>query len=412
MAYESLKTIFYKDASADRYSNADALAKLRIEAESTFRTGLDTPTGELFLAVPRELSLLNEQVLRHERRIASRMRNLPLVAQGAMIRGLVVDEVVSTNELEGVHSTRRQINELLQSDSSSKDPLQQKRFRELAKLYIGLTDQQQPRPQKPEDIRLIYDSVMDGEPLEASDRPDGKLFRKDKVDIIGPGNRVVHEGLYPEREIIFAIEKMLSIAGSDMMPETFSSIVSHFIFEYIHPFYDGNGRTGRYLLALYLSGPLSILTTLSLSRVIAANRDAYYRAFREAEHPLNHGELTHFVMNMLENVKVAQNDLDVSLSEKKELLDQTSENLPLFGEARNLSEKEQAIVYMLAQLDLFAAFPEVPLQEIADYILLSKQQARVYAKSLEEKGIIVAASRRPLRFKLTEPAAIDLGLRG
>lgn len=79
----------------------------------------------------------------------------------------------------------------------------------------------------------------------------------------------------------------------------------------VHPFYDGNGRTGRYLLALYLSSPLSILTTLSLSRVIAANRDAYYRSFKEAEHPLNHGELTHFVMNMLENVRIAQNDLDV-----------------------------------------------------------------------------------------------------
>lgn len=412
MTYESLRTLFYKDASADRYSNAEALARLRFEAESTFRTGLDTPMGELYLAVPRELSLLNEQVLRRERRIASRMRELPLVAQGAMIRGLIVDEVVSTNELEGVHSTRRQINELLQSDSLSQDPLQQKRFRELAKLYIGLTDRQRPRPQKPEDIRLIYDSVMDGEPLKASDRPDGKLFRKDKVDIIGPGNRVVHEGVYPEREIIFAIEKMLVVAGSEEMPETFSSIVSHFIFEYIHPFYDGNGRTGRYLLALYLSSPLSILTTLSLSRVIAANRDAYYRSFKEAEHPLNHGELTHFVMNMLENVRIAQNDLDVGLSEKKELLDQTGENLPLFGKAKNLTEKERSVVYMLAQLDLFAAFPEVPQQEVADYIRLGKQQSRIYTKSLEEKGIIVAASRRPLRFKLAESAAYDLGLRG
>lgn len=412
MSYESLRTLFYRDNSADRYSNAGAMARQRLEAESTFRTGMDTPVGELFLAVPRELSLLNEQVLRHERRIASRMRELPRVAQWAMIRGLVVDEVVSTNELEGVHSTRRQINELLQSDSSTKDPLEQKRFRELAKLYIGLIDQRPPKPTKPEDIRLIYDSVMDGEPLAASDRPDGMLFRKDRVEIIGPGNRVVHEGLYPEREIISGMERMLAVASSEEMPETLSSIVSHFIFEYVHPFYDGNGRTGRYLLALYLSGPLSSLTSLSLSRVIAANRDAYYRSFREVEHPLNHGELTHFVMNMLENVRAAQNDLDASLSEKKELLDQIGVDLPRFGEARGLSEKELGIVYMLAQLDLFAAFPEAPQQEVADYIRLSKQQSRVYTKSLEDKGVIVAASKRPLRFKLSEPTALELGLRG
>ena len=107
-----------------------------------------------------------------------------------------------------------------------------------------------------------------------------------------------------------------------------------------------------------------------------------------------------------------QNDLDASLSEKKKLLDQIDGKLPLFGEARGLSEKELGIVYMLAQLDLFAAFPEAPQQEVAEYIRLSTQQSRVYSKSLEEKGIVVAASRRPLRFKLTEPAAAELGLRG
>lgn len=96
----------------------------------------------------------------------------------------------------------------------------------------------------------------------------------------------------------------------------------------------------------------------------------------------------------------------------EELLNQTGESLPLFGKAKNLTEKEQSIVYMLAQLDLFAAFPEVPQQEVADYIRLGKQQSRIYTKSLQEKGIIVAASRRPLRFKLAESAAYDLGLRG
>ena len=117
-------------------------------------------------------------------------------------------------------------------------------------------------------------------------------------------------------------------------------------------------------------------------------------------------------MNMLENVRIAQNDLDMNLSEKKELLDQIDKDLPLFGEATGLSEKELGIVYLLAQLDLFAAFPEAPQQEVADYIRLGVQQSRVYTKSLEEKGIVVAASKRPLRFKLAEPAAVELGLRG
>lgn len=88
---------------------------------------------------------------------------------------------------------------------------------------------------------------------------------------------------------------------------------------------------------------------------------------------MNHGELTRFVMSTLENVRSAQNDLDASPSEEKELLNQIDESLPRFGEARDLSEKELSIVYMLAQLDLFAAFLEAHQQEVADYIRFCKQ---------------------------------------
>jgi len=109
---------------------------------------------------------------------------------------------------------------------------------------------------------------------------------------------------------------MLEIVNSDEVPQVYSSIIGHFLFEYIHPFYDGNGRTGRYLLALWLSEPLSLLTSLSLSRIIFENKDVYYRAFKRAEHPLMHGELTFFVISMLELVRQAQDELDSILRKR------------------------------------------------------------------------------------------------
>ena len=358
MAYRSLENLFHMDASSDRKANAEARAKARFEAESTFHTGIQTPVGELFLAVPRELSVLNERVLRRERLVSQSMRSLPTVAQWAMIRGLVIDEVVSTNDLEGVISTRRQINELLQEESHSGGPAEQKRFMELAKLYLGLTDPTTRIPEKPENVRSIYDALMTGEPLGKGEKPDGMLFRRDGVDIIGAGGRVIHTGLQPESQIIEAIERMLALCRSDDVPETYSAILGHFIFEYAHPFYDGNGRTGRYLLALYLSRPLSTLTSLSLSRVIAENRSAYYRSFREAEHPLNHGELTLFVMNMLETIGIAQEELEEGIAVKKSLLNDLEDSLGAFATSHGLSEKETDVVYMLSQLDLFGSFPE------------------------------------------------------
>ena len=156
------------------------------------------------------------------------MRLLPPVAQWAMIRDLVITEVVSTNELEGVYSTRRQINEILQSDGPFESSSERKRFRELAKLYLGLNEQERSRPTQLKDIRSIYDKVMDGEPLKENERPDGKNFRRDGVEVIGAGGKVIHEGLFPESAIIDAMERMLAIANSEEMPETLSSIVSHF----------------------------------------------------------------------------------------------------------------------------------------------------------------------------------------
>lgn len=409
MEYQSLRKLYHMDASPDREQHAEKLAMMRLEADSTFRTGMVTPHGELFLAVPRELSVINERVLRFERSIASKMRALPTVALGAMTRDLVVNEVVSTNELEGVYSTRRQISELLEAGRRDGDPLGKKRFRELATLYLGLTDFDQARPSSPEDIRAIYNRVMSGEPLEEQDRPDGKLFRRGQVEIIGQGSKVIHEGLYPEKAIIDAIEKMLSITESADIPQTYSAIISHYIFEYTHPFYDGNGRTGRYLLALYLRSPLSMMTSLSLSRVIAENRAGYYRSFREAEHPLNRGELTFFVMNMLENVRIAQDELDRVLEEKRSKLDEVNDTLESFGRSNRLSDKELNIVYMLAQLDLFATFPEATQDAIASHIGLSKQQSRVYTKSLEEKKLIDRVSTRPLRFCLSSRSRSGLG---
>lgn len=125
-------------------------------AESTFRTGMHTATGELFIALPHELSVLSEQVLRKERVVQSLQTAIPPIARGALVRSLVIDEVVGTNDLEGIRSTRKQINELLESSPAS-EHVGQKRFRELAKLYLGLSGGNAMPPGSPEDIRAIYD---------------------------------------------------------------------------------------------------------------------------------------------------------------------------------------------------------------------------------------------------------------
>lgn len=401
MPYKTLSKLFYADASTNRFESNATLAKQRRDAESTFKTGISQGEDEFFLAVPRELSVLNETVLRQERSVSIALANLPRIARGALIRSLVIDEVVCTNDLEGIHSTRRQISDLLEPNSSTTKDLGKKRFRELARLYLELSDRNHILPATPEDIRSIYDQIMTGEEL-GNDMPDGTLFRSGGVDIIGNGGRVLHSGLSPESAIVSAVGRMTALATSPHIPETYSAILSHFLFEYIHPFYDGNGRTGRYLLALYLSQPLSTITALSLSRTIAENKNPYYRAFKDAEDPLNHGELTHFVITMLGYVSSSQQRILDDLQEKRVRLDAVEESLDRAAEQLGPAEKEIAVLWLLAQYALFGAFPDVPTELVSDFLELKQQMTRKWLSRLEERGLVKCVNTRPLRFILSE----------
>lgn len=411
MAYASLEKLFYMDYSSDRFAVNEKLARERLESEYTFRTGIQTPGGELFMATPHELLVLNERVLRLERKVSKALSQLPPVARGALVRSLVINEVVSTNDLEGVRSTRRQINDALEaSGEEGRAGLSgQRRFRELAKLYLGISEPNPFFPADPAGVRKVYDQVMSGEDL-GSNAPDGRLFRKGEVGVYSASGKLLHDGLHPESAITEAIAQMLELVGSDEIPEIYSAIISHYLFEYVHPFYDGNGRTGRYLLALYLSRPLSVLTSLSLSRVIAENRDAYYKQFKMAESKLNHGELTFFVMNILEDIQLAQARIVDDLDRKRALLADAEKRVDGLKGELGLSDREAGVLFLLAQLQLFAIFPSASLAEVADYSQVGAQQARKYTLTLEERGLVKCVRRRSLSFQLAPEGLAILGL--
>lgn len=400
--YLELSKIYHK-AGNDGDAELEAAYQARFNAESTFRTGLITSGHELFLTMPHELSLLTERILRKERRVSNMLRRLPAIAHASFVRDLIMDEVVYSNEIEGIHSTRKQIGEVLESIQRNDQSPELRRFREFARLYLQLSDESHKEPASPEDIREIYDLIMDGE-LSEDEIPDGKIFRKDSVEIIGSG-KSVHTGVNPESAIIEYVDKLLDLMRSDAMPGLYSAAIFHYAFEYIHPFYDGNGRTGRYLLALHLSKVLSISTALSLSRTIAEDKGAYYRGFRSVENRLNKSDATPFVIMILEFIDRAQDDmldrLDGSIKDFERATNALNEYRLAHPE---LEEKECAVLYLMLQVKLFGAFSNVSIHEVADYLDCSAQTARKYTQSLEDKSLIEARSRRPLSFELTEGA--------
>lgn len=400
MEYRTLETFYHMDSSSSRDVNLLVELDVRRNAPSSFGLGIETPHGELFLAIPRELSVLNERVLRRERKVSNLMRQLPGIAGDEVLRSMVLDEVVGSNAIENVHSTRRQIEEAL---SSTRQDLQGRRFREFARLYLDLMYGTSKAPHTPEDIRAIYDKIMDGETLE--DSPDGVLFRKEPVKVTD-GIKPLHEGLYPEEEITKAMQGMLALVNSPEIPSLYGALTSHFVFEYAHPFYDGNGRTGRYLLSLFLEESLSKATSLSLSRVIQENKMMYYNAFKKAEHPLNHGELTFFVYDMLELILSAQDELIRRYEENVMKLNALQLSCAALEDASAFSDKELSFLFVLAQYKAFGVSESASLDTLANHVELGQQQARKYMARLEECGAAQKTkSRRPIMFAMTDEFA-------
>lgn len=96
------------------------------------------------------------------------------------------------------------------------------------------------------------------------------------------------------------LEKYINDDSLDEADPLIKMAVIHYQFESIHPFYDGNGRTGRIINILYLvyKGLLDI-PVLYLSRYIIRNKSDYYRLFEEVRKNDNWEE---WILFMLEGI--------------------------------------------------------------------------------------------------------------
>ena len=96
----------------------------------------------------------------------------------------------------------------------------------------------------------------------------------------------------PESRIIETVEQSLSVLNDNDIDIFIRIAVFHYLFGYIHPFYDGNGRTSRFISSYLLSRELTPLIGFRLSYTIKENISKYYKAFEVCNDPHNKGELT------------------------------------------------------------------------------------------------------------------------
>ena len=125
--------------------------------------------------------------------------------------------------------------------------------------------------------------------LESSAPDDAGALRREPVWIGGPALSPAGALLVPPRleRVPEALEDLFASTRRTDLPPLTRAAIAHAHFETIHPFVDGNGRTGRALIHVLLSwAGLTPHAPLPLSAVLLADVDSYFRsldAYRRGE---------------------------------------------------------------------------------------------------------------------------------
>ena len=102
------------------------------------------------------------------------------------------------------------------------------------------------------------------------------------------------------KQLLNNLEQYINVPNDDLDPLIRMAII-HYQFESIHPFYDGNGRTGRIINILYLIlNQLLDLPALYLSRYITHNKANYYRLLQEVRDKNNWEAWIYYMLDAVE----------------------------------------------------------------------------------------------------------------
>ncbi|MBC2117488.1 Fic family protein [Listeria booriae] len=294
-----------------------------------------------------------ETIMSDSEEIKKIARELPGIAKESYQINTLVEEMQGTNEIEGVRSSKAEMNEGLRK--IIKDGAEPIRHKGLIKSYLNLQKTKMDLLTAPKDIREIYDYLV-YEEIKERDKPDGLLFRTDPSELAGStSGKMIHVSTLSEQSIEAELEKLITFLNSDMLPQLHKVAIGHFIFGYIHPFYDGNGRTSRYISSIYLRQILGPITALSLSKACKDNLRVYLDAFANTNSFKSAGDVTFFIDSFFDILIDEQKVIIADLKEKKAQLAHIEETLTGNDE---LDIKEKAMLYLLFQEYVYGEFSE------------------------------------------------------
>jgi Fic family protein len=152
--------------------------------------------------------------------------------------------------------------------------------------------------------------------------------------------------------------------------------IQHYQFEAIHPFVDGNGRTGRILNILFIvEQGLLDSPILYLSRYIIQNKAAYYRLLQKVTHEQDWTSWILFILDGVEETCTWTTDKIKSI---RELMEHTAEFV----------QGKLPKTYSWELVEILFKQPYCRIGNLVDAGIAKRQTASVYLKQLCDIGIL------------------------
>lgn len=172
------------------------------------------------------------------------------------------------------------------------------------------------------------------------------------------------------------LEQYINTPDMDDFDILVKMAIIHYQFESIHPFYDGNGRTGRIIniLFLMLHGLLE-LPVLYMSSYIIKTKSEYYRLLGEVR---TAEAWNQWIGYMLIGIEITAQDSIKLINKISLLMDATKEKI----------SKELPKIYSKDLLELLYSHPYTKIGFIVDALGVTRKTASSYLKAIEDIGII------------------------
>lgn len=194
-----------------------------------------------------------------------------------LVNTISLQEAKSSSEVENIFTTDDELYKAISTTDTFISPAAKEVLRYRESIWTGV---QSIKQHKRIDLNTLIQIYQNIKQIQTGVRPEhtniriikgGKSITSGEVVYTPPrGDQILHELLnnclaYINNDKQFDIDPLLKMA------------ISHYQFEAIHPFPDGNGRTGRILnLMILMNKGLLTHPVLYLSKFIINNKDSYY----------------------------------------------------------------------------------------------------------------------------------------